>query len=181
MERVDQRTVVASWLERRGRSADVGSNLHPMVAERMLVSELLCRFPYEASFIWEHPVEWYETTLSEAAFRELRVIEGPDGESWRKLSPDHTVLGAARRIAEEDIREPVDDVNVAHVRELAGRFDAGGSREPLVLFKPAWDAAPYVADGNHRATAAALHLLQTNEYVPQPAFLAVRQYVHLDD
>jgi hypothetical protein len=176
-ERVPQTEVVRSWLDRERRKCDLDPDLRPLdeMPDWELVGTLFALRPFQSAFIWRHPVTWYRTSLDEATFRRLRVIEGPRDESWRRLSPDGTVLGAARRIREEDIRGQFEDVDVAHVRRLA---DRSPESERIVCFRRG-TATPYVADGNHYATACGLRLLREGTYRPQRAYLGVRRYPSL--
>ncbi|NHN58589.1 MULTISPECIES: hypothetical protein [Halorussus] len=171
-ERVSQLEVVRSWLDRERRKGEAEISLSGDEADWQLVGALFAHRPFQAAFVWRHPVTWYRTELDETAFRRLEVIEGPRDESWRELSPDGTILGAARRIRGADLRGRFEDIDVDHVRRLAGRTPES---ERIVCFRRG-TAAPYVADGNHYATATALRLLRDGEYAPQRAYLGVRRY-----
>ncbi|MFC7081151.1 hypothetical protein [Halorussus caseinilyticus] len=63
-------------------------------------------------------------------------------------------------------------MDVDHVRRLA---EQSPRTERLVCFRRG-SATPYVADGNHYATASAIRLLRDGEYAPQRAYLGVRRY-----
>jgi len=65
------------------------------------------------------------------------------------------------------------EVDVERVRSMAETLAAGGRLAPLVLTKRRGSGPPTVADGNHRATAIALHLVQIGEYRPQRAYLGI--------
>ncbi|MFC4553238.1 MULTISPECIES: hypothetical protein [Halorussus] len=171
-ERVSQNEVVRNWLARELRKQEAEHRLTGRESDWELMGKLFALQPFQAAFVWRSPVAWYRTTLSESAFRRLRVIEGPPHESWRELSPDGTILGAARRILDSDLRGTFEDIDVDHVRRLAS---GDPPTERPVLFRRG-SATPYVADGNHYTTARAVRLLRDGEYVPQEAYLGVRRY-----
>ncbi|WP_276300267.1 hypothetical protein [Halorussus lipolyticus] len=171
-ERVPQTEVVRSWLERECRKGDLDHQLDDETPDWELVGLLFAHQPFQAAFVWRYPVTWYRTEFDEETFRRLRVIEGPRDESWRKLSPDGTILGAARRIRESGLRGQFEDIDVDHIRRLADRTPEA---ERIVCFRRG-TGTPSVADGNHYATGCALRLLRTGEYEPQQAYLGVRRY-----
>lgn len=174
-ERVQQSEVVKSWLRREVRKRDLDFRVTGNEEDWELTGRLFELRPFQSAFVWRYPVTWYRTKLDESAFRRLRVIEGPRNESWRKLSPDGTILGAARRIVDEGISGTYEDIDVDHVRRLA----TGVPTEERVVCFQRGHGTPTVADGNHYATARALRLLRDEEYVPQQAYLGVRRYPQL--
>jgi hypothetical protein len=137
---------------------------------------LLRRKPGAAAFLWRaRPVEWSRIALRRGEFERLRFVDGPDGLGWRALAPSGNVVDGARRIA-ADGRPVLDagtEVDVERVRSMAETLAAGGRLAPLVLTKRRGSGPPTVADGNHRATAIALHLVQIGEYRPQRAYLGI--------
>ncbi|WP_423745981.1 hypothetical protein V5735_08545 (plasmid) [Haladaptatus sp. SPP-AMP-3] len=176
-ERVTQIEVVRTWLENERVKPGVDVEFDPDEPEWALVAKLLDSCAFEASFLWRYPIAWYRFDLDESRFRRLRVIDGPENESWRRLSPDGSVLGAARRILADELTGTYDDVDVTRVRQIAAALPAPSRR--LVLFKRDHGERPTIADGNHYATARAIRLLQTGEYTPQWAYLGVRRRVQL--
>lgn len=171
-ERVQQSEVVKSWLRREVRKRDLDFRITGNEADWELTGRLFELRPFQSAFVWRYPVTWYRTKLDEEAFRRLRVIEGPRTESWRKLSPDRTILGAARRVLDDDLEGTYEDIDVDHIRRLATGVP---TEERVVLFRRG-SGTPSVADGNHYATARAIRLLRDEAYVPQQAYLAVRRY-----
>ena len=174
-KRVTETEVVKHWLaverEKTGAdAADLGTLSH-----RAALDELLRYKPGAAAFLWrERPVEWSQITLSRPEFERLRLIDGPEGLLWDALSPDGTVMGAARRIEQADAATLASEtgVDVERILDVADTL-ADGSATPLVLTKRRGRGPPRVADGNHRAIATALRLLRTDEYRPQVAYLGV--------
>ncbi|WP_227377076.1 hypothetical protein [Haladaptatus halobius] len=172
MTRVSQDTVLEHWLELERRKADTPSFDTESLSEREMIDRLLRLKPGAASFVWrDAPIEWHRLTLSRRAFERLRVVAGPDELLWRALSPDGTILGAARRIQDGDPDDLTAETGVAVGRILSIRDDPPD--EPIVLVDRRDCAPPRVADGNYRATARALTLLETDEYDPVRAYLAV--------
>lgn len=175
MEPVSRATVVRYWLEReldKGEGEADASTLNTDAA----VDALLREKPGAADVIWEDgPTDWYRLDLSRSTFEGLRLIGGPPRLLWQSLSPDGTVVGAARRIAAEPTSdlEAETGVDIGTILAYRDSLAAGRSLDPLIVATRRGCAPWYVADGNHRATALALHLLETDRYDPQPAYLVV--------
>ncbi|WP_049972347.1 hypothetical protein [Haladaptatus cibarius] len=178
MTRVSQEHVIKRWLELEVRKPEVPSADVESLTEREALDELLNAKPGAASFLWrETPIEWREVTLSRHAFERLRLIDGPEKLSWRALSPDETVLGAARRIARcnaaggtnLDYLTAKTGVDVRRVRSIA----ENPLNEPLVLLDRRNCHPPRVMDGNYRATARALNLVEMGTYDPVSAYIGV--------
>ncbi|MDY6818126.1 MAG: hypothetical protein SVG88_05630 [Halobacteriales archaeon] len=177
LQSVSEERVVRHWLamelEKDGESL-------PTDPDSMSYSEaidaLLTRKPGAASFIWrEQPIEWYRLELSIDRFRSLRTIQGPDGLLWQGLSPDGTIMGVARRISTEDMVDinAETEIDLDLIMQYRERVADGDSIAPFVIRTKRGKTPWYVADGNHRATALALHLIETGSYDPQPAFIGV--------
>ncbi|WP_266080517.1 hypothetical protein [Haladaptatus caseinilyticus] len=172
MTRVSQEYVLKRWLELEVQKPDVPTMDVSSLSEQEALDELLNAKPGAASFVWRKaPIEWRRLTLSRDAFEGLRVIDGPETLSWRALSPDDTILGAARRISAGDIAilESETGVDVRRVRA----FSENPSDDPLVLIDHRDCLPPRVADGNYRATARALRMLELGSYDTVRAYLGV--------
>ncbi|WP_435157658.1 hypothetical protein [Haladaptatus sp. DFWS20] len=175
MTRVSQEHVIKRWLELECRKPEVPSVDVDSLTEREALDALLNAKPGAASFIWrEAPIEWQKLTLSRHSFERLRVVAGPGQLSWRALSPDETIRGAANRIvacASEDVDGLTAEtgVDIERVLSFSNRLPDG----PLVLVDHPDCRPPRVADGNYRATARALNLIETDVYTPVRAYLGV--------
>ncbi|MGN8214887.1 MULTISPECIES: hypothetical protein [Halococcus] len=137
---------------------------------------LLQRKPGAAAFLWRaQPVEWARITLRRAEFERLQFVDGPDRLGWRALAPSGDLVDGARRIAAGDraALEAETGVDVERVCSMAETLADGDRLGPLVLTKRRGSGPPSIADGNHRATAIALHLVRTGEYRPQRAYLGI--------
>lgn len=137
---------------------------------------LLRRKPGAAAFLWRaQPVEWSRITLRRAEFERLQFVAGPARLGWRALAPNGDLVDGARRIAAGDraTLEAETGVDIERVCSMAEAVADGGRLGPLVLTKRRGRGPPSIADGNHRATALALHLLHTGEYRPQRAYLGI--------
>lgn len=168
MKRVPESEVVRHWLARDATQPDGGTTETPTTPER-LVGDLLSHNPDAGSLFWKHDIDWYRTTLSEAEFESLRVIDGPPDSDWQRATPDGTVSGVARRIRRGEA-VPVDDEKIREMRTDADSIAGEG----LILFRRNEFRTPHVVDGNHRATALALDLLEGGEYRPVDAYLGVK-------
>jgi hypothetical protein len=182
MESVRRDEVVRYWLAREVEKGDDvetgdGSGVEPYeVTADEALDALLRRKPGAASAVWRAPpTAWYRLDLSRSRFESLRVVRGPERLGWGALSGDGTVLGAARRVAggDPDALERETGVDVWAILDYRSAVAADGDVGSLVLSTRRGRAPWHVADGNHRATARALHLVETGAYDPQPAFLGV--------
>ncbi|WP_135366422.1 hypothetical protein [Halosimplex halophilum] len=174
MEPVELEEAVRNWLRREQRKPYREFAFRGAEHDWELVGTLLCQCPFQASFVWRCRIEWYRTELSEREFGHLRVIEGPPDESWRVLSPDGTIRGAAERIRDDGLTGVCEGIDVEYIRRRARGFGEGEpATEQLTLFRRPDAETPSVADGNHYATAKALHMLDGGTYVSQSAYLAV--------
>jgi hypothetical protein len=174
-ESVTEERVVRYWLslESRGRS-DVPDP--ETVTRTEAVDALLSANPGAASFVWrERPIDWYRTTVDRERMLGVRPVGGPGDLLWRGLSVDGTLLGVAERIHEQGLEALSDEtgVDLAAVATYRDRVADGGRIDPLVVRTRRGRTPWYVVDGNHRTTAIALHYLETGEYDPQPAYVAV--------
>jgi hypothetical protein len=176
VERVDRREIVRHWLDRERAKADDGLATDvDAIPTEAAVGALLRDKPGVADVVWRDPVRWYRLRLSRTAFEDLRLVAGPPGVTWHALSPDGTVVGAARRIAADPAADlqAATGVDVPAVRAYRDRIAAGEDVGPLVVATRRGCAPAHVVDGTHRATARALHLVETGDYDPQPAYVAV--------
>ncbi len=156
------------------------------------LDSLLRAKPGAAAFLWrEAPIDWYRVRPTPGQLGRLRVGEGPPDMLWRALSPDGTVDGAARRVTAGDPdrlteRTGVDVRRVLRLAaeierrtetEMATKIEGGnGVRNglpALVCFARRPWARPFVADGNHRAVAAAVALRGGASVRPPGAYLGV--------
>lgn len=165
-------TVVREWLrmEMERRRAGAVESVASL-SDREALDELLDRKPGAAAFVWRDDPTWYALALDREAFERLHVVEGPEDLRWRALSPDGTVVGAARRIASADSDALAAETGV-DVRKVL-RFREDPPVEPLVLSTRRGCVPVTVADGNHRAVAHALGLLEGESHRPLPAYLGV--------
>lgn len=169
--RVTQVEVLREWLKTERTHPDVEWFPVESLSEREALDELLDRKPGAAAFVWrDAPVEWYALTLDRETFERLRVVEGPESLRWRELSPDGTVVSAARRIArgDPDVLADETDMDVDLIRQ----FREDPLDRPLVLSTRRGCVPTFVADGNHRAVALALRM-RSGDFTPQRAYLGV--------
>ncbi|PSP85895.1 hypothetical protein BRC83_02040 [Halobacteriales archaeon QS_1_68_17] len=171
--RVDRRTVVEHWCERelrkRGEAVDLSTR-----DDAEVLALLMEHTTGENGYLWKAGVDrWYHERLPEGAFRQLRLIASPAGTGWRAVAADGSLLTAADNLADGTVTEETTALaDVEHVRRLADDLPAAGV-EDLVLVTRQSPAPPRIVDGNHRALAVALHLVETGEYVPTSAYVGV--------
>lgn len=175
MERVSQPEVVRHWLRvEREKSAADDVEVDADDADEAL-DALLRLNPGAAAFIWrDAPIDWYRVELPRGDFLALRVVEGPEHLYWRALSPDNTIRGAAERIASEDPDQLAEATGVDVSKVLTLRDQLPGVADREFVLSTRRGCSPWtIADGNYRAVAKALYLLEDGEYRPQPAYLGV--------
>jgi hypothetical protein len=175
MQPVRREEVVRYWLEREVDKRESGPDPSALTTDAA-VDALLREKPGAADVIWdEEPANWYELELSRERFERLRLIGGPPRLLWRALAPNGTVMGAARRIAAEPAAELEAEtgVDIGTILDYRDAIADGERPDPLVVATRQGCAPWYVADGNHRATALALRLVEVEDYRPQPAYLVV--------
>ena len=178
LEPVSESEVIRYWLREELDDAEDDS-LDPdePETEPALREELLERKPIASRAFGAKPADWYHADLSEAELRDLRVVVGPHDEDWRALSEDDRVESIARRIYDADDVAKLNDETPKDLREvveLAENIDPEGPESRLVVLKEGDDPA-YVVDGNHRAVAHALYLIEGGEFEGQEAYLGVRE------
>lgn len=163
MERVGQNEVVTEWLavERDRPHVDQQVDVEQLSpAER---HDRLAEFNEAATWVFDDKT-WYRTQVTESLLRTACHV-------WSSLGiPKGSVLDLARQIDEPDPEPPWEQALAKHTEKVEGikrrtdqlprPFDG-----PLVLSCRIW-GPPLVVDGNHRATAIALHFLRTGEVVP---------------
>jgi len=187
-ERVGERVVVNHWLAAETRKRAVATSQggaataeegETLAAEIDALNDdealdaLLQRKPGAAAFLWRaRPVEWIRTEISQREFERLRFVEGPDELGWRALAPSGRVIDGAERIAAGD-RGALEAETGVEIERVCSMAETLADRDRLGAFVLArrGRGPPTIADGNHRATAVALHLHRTGEYRPQRAFL----------
>lgn len=173
--------VARNWLRREDNKPYRDFDFERKETEWQLVGELFSQCPFQAAFIWQHHLVWYATKLTETEFRNLRVIEGPADSSWRKLSPDNTIRGAAKRIIDSELPDTFEDIDIAYIKRLAEGFETATPGGRVTLFQPDSDEASIVVDGNHYSTAKAIYSIRTGRYDPLPVYLGVRQNCTISD
>lgn len=171
-ERVPEERVLEHWL-----GTETGDPIDPETLPEPAVRDaLLSRKPGAAAFVWrERPIRWYRLELDREAFAALRPVGGPDDLLWRDLSTDGTLVGVARRLLDGDRASVAREAGVDPEAIDACRETVAAGRElPAIVVRTRRGRTPwYVADGNHRVVGRALHMLETGEYVPQSAYVAV--------
>lgn len=174
-ERVLEERVLREWLEHEtdGRTRTVDFESGP--ANTAVLDALLSAKPGAAAFVWrERPIRWYRLDLDRERFGNLRPVDGPDDLLWRAVSTDGTLFGVAERVRDEGFG-PLESagIDAEVIRAYRDDLAAGARFDPLVVRTRRGATPWFVADGNHRATAAALRTLETGRYEPVPVYVAV--------
>ena len=172
-ETVGPETVLRHWLRlelrKRGETLAVDA-----MDERELLAALMERTGGENRPLWRpRETAWLHGPVTERRLRRLRTVAAPDDLGWDRVAPDDSVLTAARRIHDGSVTDETTSlVDVGLVREIAADLP---DREvaDLVLVGGQTTAPPRVVDGNHRAVAVALHLLEGGEMPDLAAYVGV--------
>ncbi|MFC7046742.1 hypothetical protein ACFQH6_16195 [Halobacteriaceae archaeon GCM10025711] len=214
LEPVPQSAVVRHWLRSESDAAAVGRTVGPVAAagtdetlpapdrvealsDAAALDALLTAKPGAAGFLSRRePVAWYRTAVDADRFPALKLIESPEGMLWRALAPDRSPVTAARTVVDSDPAALARTVDVDARRILAIRRsldDEPGPASPFVVRTRRGRAPWTIVDGNHRAVARAIALLDetqtgragdateppgdgtagTVEFPPQPVYLGV--------
>jgi hypothetical protein len=179
MERVRRETVVDHWLAREGLAEDgatTGDGGQPRTDEAGPLAALLDAKPGAANFLVAGPErDWYRRSVPVADLADWRLVETAPDALWGALSPDGTVGGAARRVADGDAAALAAEtgVDVERLRAMARSF--GPDAAPALVARTRRGRAPTtVADGNHRAVARVLAAREAGtDPAPQPVYVGV--------
>lgn len=170
--------VVRHWLESEVDQDDSDLDPDAIDDEAELLSELVDRTPIAARTFRPPRLEWYHLELAPGQLGDLRVVEGPPDEEWRRVAPDGMLATAAYRLFESDDPERLDrevSHDVLEVLDLADDLTASGPPEDLILVQDRPDELPWIADGNHTAAAQQLSVLRGDDYVGQAAYVGLRR------
>lgn len=177
-QETNRKAVLTDWLQ---RESDTNPEWLPDDETELLI-QVLENDGGAGRHLWHPaPSQWYRGTLSPQQFETLRVIESPDGIGWSALAPDETVITAARQILNGSVPDTAGAaVDIDKIRRLAQQgWD--GAVGPLVLVTaPGWPT-PRIIDGNHRATALGMTLLETGQLPTVEVYLGVRPVRTLRD
>lgn len=181
LEPVSRTQVMRYWLREELDEAD-GDSLDPDAVETEpgLRQKLIEREPIAERAFAAEAADWYHADLSEAELRDLRVVVGPHDQDWRSIANDNRIASIAERIREAERRGDLADLDesfpkdLQKIVEMADAIDRDGPVSRLVVLKEGDDPA-YVVDGNHRAVAHVLSLLQGGAFTGQEAYLGVRE------
>ncbi len=172
VEDIDEATAVRHWLRVERDDAETDDGL----TDEEVLQSLMHNMPGPSAYIWQYrPADWYRITLTGDEFRQLRPVPCPDNHTWDALCDGGTIMDGARRIREESesyLKEET-KVNVEKIRGYQQQLWNTVHLPPLVIGKRKGCHKPRVLDGNHRATAIALHLLENEEYIPIEAYIGI--------
>lgn len=174
MGRVPKTEVIRCWLE-----AETGGEIGHLETEEELYRALLRHQGGPTSIFENHRTEWEAVELPEEEFRELLIVKGPPQKDWRTFLPggDRPAPGLERAACEIRSRDgsdwfPEDAARkLPTIRKMEEGYRPGNHLGRLILFQELEFSAPWIADGNHRATAIMLAILGGEPYRPQAAYL----------
>ena len=175
-ESVTEIDVIEYWLRKEIEEADE-DNLDPdtLDGREELLEALVERKPLAESVFAETDREWYRLVLSEHELRGLEVVRGPDNEGWRAVAKGGLIESIAERIFAADDLDAFDNEipkDITKVTDFANSVSNEPELEELIVVGDE-SGRPYIVDGNHRAVGMALHILQSDEYLEQAAYIGV--------
>ena len=175
-ESVAETDVIRYWL-RKEIEEDDEDNLNPdtLNGREELLEALVERKPLAESVFAEADREWHRLVLSEHELRGLEVVKGDENEGWRAVAKGGLIESIAERILAADDLDAFDNEvpkNLTKVADFANNVSSETELEELIVVGDE-NGRPYIADGNHRAVGMALHVLQTDEYIEQGAYVGV--------
>lgn len=173
MKPVEEEEVIRHWLSGLDGDPDVESTS----SRDKSLQDLQSRQRGPTSIFENYSIDWSYTQLSETEFRNLRIVKGPSDKDWRLLAPEsnsqipmlETVAKEVKSKTVNEIAEPIRD-KVEKVRDLVEVVRKGDEFEPIIILQERNQKYPWIADGNHRAVAKYIYLLETGEYNGQEAY-----------
>lgn len=163
MQGVDQDTVITDWLvlEQKKGNVDQSVNIRDLSSGERVE---------QLRNVWSPPrwgprgpsYVWRQAELTESLLRSVR-------HAWGRFGVPGTVLDLAHAIQQENPEPEWQEVLSDH-DELVMKVESIAQRLPelpdgKLVLKAGLRHPPMLIDGNHRATALALHLLRTETFV----------------
>lgn len=177
LEPVPREEVVRHWLANELDQEEGDLDPDDAGAVDDPLAALVDRTPIAARTFRPPRLDWFRVDLAADELGDLRVVEGPPDEEWRRVAHDGMLATAAYRLFESDDPERLDR-EVSHdlleVADLATEIGESGPPEALILVQDRPGDLPWIADGNHTAAAQQLSLLRGDDYVGQEAYLGAR-------
>ena len=174
VESISREEMLRHWLEKEVHEND-GDDLavDAIDDEDRLLDELVERKPIAESIFADSDLRWHHLDLHEDELEALHTIKGESGEDWRAITEENTITSIADHIHEaDDLAELDTPKDLEQVVDFASKFPDEIEMEELIVADEA-DEDAYLADGNHRAVAIALHLRDGGAYPEQEAYVGV--------
>jgi hypothetical protein len=172
VESISREEMLRHWLEKEVHEND-GDDLavDAIEDEDRLLEELIDRKPIAESIFADSDLRWHHLDLQEDELEALHTIKGESGEDWRAITEENTIASIADHIHEADDLDELDTPkDLEQVVDFASKFPDDIEMEELIAVEEA-DEDPYLADGNHRAVAIALHRRDGGAYPEQEAYV----------
>ena len=174
VESITREEMLRHWLEKEVHENE-GDDLdvETIDDEDSLLAELIERKPIAESIFEDSDLRWCHLHLDEDELEALHTVKGDSGEDWRAITEDNTIASIADHIhAADDLADLDTPKDLEQVVEFASKFPDDIEMEEVIAVEEA-DRDPYLADGNHRAVAIALHLRNGGAYPEQEAYVGV--------
>ena len=174
VESITREEMLRHWLEKEVHENE-GDDLdvETIDDEDRLLAELVERKPIAESIFEDSDLRWYHLHLDEDELEALHTVKGDSGEDWRAITDDNTIASIADHIhGADDLADLDTPKDLEQVVEFASKFPDDIEMEEVIAVEEA-DRDPYLAGGNHRAVAIALHLRNGGAYPEQEAYVGV--------
>lgn len=168
---VCEREVLRYWLKMELSESE--QDVDEIKLKKGLYERLRSEQSGPTSIFEDNKIIWRYTELSEQQFRKLRIVKGPPDTDWRLIASDQRLETAAQHIRDaespDEFGTSVED-KIPKVQDMVEHYQKGESMGHLILLKEGLQT-PWIADGNHRAAAKMIHLLEGGDFQPQGVYL----------
>lgn len=179
MDTISEKQVIQHWIRSNAQEEREKGN-SSIKSRDELLDDLQKQQGGPTTIFDKHNIQWYKRELTEEEFRELRIVKGPPDKDWRLFTEDSSSTPSAELIAKEissiDNASTLDSrlqEKIDKVRNIRTSIKNGGQIEPLIILEENNRDLPWIADGNHRAVAILLHLMETGEYKSPLVFYGI--------
>ncbi len=175
VDSISREEMLRHWLSKEVSENDDSLDVESIDDEETLLSELIDRKPIAEAIFRDSDLQWYHLDLEEHELERLHTVKGESGEDWRAITDENTIKSIAQCIHETDDLGQLDTPkDLGQVVDFASDFPDDIEMEELIVVSEA-DERPYLADGNHRAVAIALHIRHGGAYPEQEAYVGVSE------
>lgn len=175
LEHVSTRTVISKWLRMElEKEKDVNINIEDL-DKNDLLNELIEYADGNTDALWKFDrVDWYKKQLTTEDIQNLYNIAMPNKVGWDYASNGKSIIETARQIIDGEITDSTTRyVDVDYIKSIEHTLPECEMKD-IIVFQNVGLSPPRIIDGNHHATAVAMHYLRRDNLVPINAYIGVR-------